>query len=220
MKLVLLHAFPLDEQMWAPQLEAFEDVVAPGLYRAGSSMEAWAESVLRLADGPFALCGASMGGYCALAIARRAPERVTALLLAGARVEADSPERRTGRADTVELIRSGGVAALWEDMRPKLFSEDAPADVVDRARVIALDQDPSCLVGAVEAIRDRPDSTDVVASLDVPLIVGVGEHDPFLSVDEARGSGGRRAHVFHGSGHLPSMERPDEFNALLSEILE
>ncbi|MBA3717898.1 MAG: alpha/beta fold hydrolase [Actinobacteria bacterium] len=216
MTLVLLHAFPLDGRMWEPL--ARDDAIAPRLYRPGSTMDEWAAGVLEQVEGPFLACGASMGGYCALALARRAPDRLTGLVLAGARIEADSPERRAGRADTIELIRSRGPSGLWEDMRPKLFPETAPAAVVEQARGIALEQDADELVRGVEAIRDRTDSASVVARLGIPLVMAVGEHDPFLSVEEARATGGR-LHVFEGAGHLPAMERPAEFNRLLDSVL-
>jgi pimeloyl-ACP methyl ester carboxylesterase len=215
--IVLLHAFPLDERMWKPQVEALagHDVVTPNLYRLGPSMDAWAETVLAAADGPLVVAGASMGGYCALAIARRAPERLAGLLLAGARVEADSPERRESRAETIELIRTEGAAGLWEAMRPKLFPEHASREIVEESRQIVLDQEPDDLVRAIEAIRDRPDSRLVLGSLDVPVVVAVGEHDPFLPREEAPPG---RLHVFDGVGHLPSLERAAEFNRLLLEL--
>lgn len=216
MTLVLLHAFPLDERMWEPL--GRDDAVAPRLYEPGSTMDEWADAVLEQVDGSFLACGASMGGYCALAIARRAPERLTGVVLGGARVEADSPERRAGRADTIELIRTHGPSGLWDDMRPKLFPETAAPEVVELARDIALDQDADDLVRGVEAIRDRPDSSSVVARLGVPLVMAVGEHDPFISVEEARATGGR-VEVFEGAGHLISMEQPEEFNRLLDELL-
>jgi pimeloyl-ACP methyl ester carboxylesterase len=214
--LVLLHAFPLDERMWEPL--GRDGAVTPRLYDRGNSMDEWAAAVLEEVEGPFLACGTSMGGYCALAIARRAPERLTGLVLAGARIDADSRERRAGRADTIELIRTHGPSGLWEDMRPKLFPEAADAEVVDFARNLALDQRADDLVRAVEAIRDRDDSSSLVASLGVPLVMAVGEHDPFISVEEARASGGR-LHVFDEVGHLPALERPDEFNSLLDELL-
>lgn len=221
MNILLLHALPLDERMWASLGRT--DATAPNLYRLGSSMDAWAESILDRMDGFFVACGASMGGYCALAIARRAPERLDGLVLAGARVEADSPERRAARADTIELIRTEGAAGLWEDMRPKLFPDTVSDEVVERARKLALEQDPDGLVAGVEAIRDRPESTDVVATLEVPVVIAVGEHDPFISVDEARATAGAardgRLHVFEGVGHLPSIERPEDFNRVLEELL-
>jgi len=223
-KVVLLHAFPLDERMWAPQLAALEghEVVAPNLYDlGGNSMDGWAERILGDLDGDFVAVGASMGGYVALALARRAPEQVQALLLAGARPNADSAERRAGRAATIELIEEDGAVGLWENQRDKLFGEQAPADAVELGRQIALSRDRGELQWAVEAIRDRPDSTDVFRAH--PVVVALGATDVYFPVDEARtfveGSPQARLVVFERSRHLPNLEQPDEFNALLSELL-
>jgi len=215
MTVLLLHALPLDERMWEPQRAALDDVVAPRLYGRGNTMEAWAGSILAEVSGELAVVGASMGGYCALEIARQAPERVLGLVLAGARIDADSPERREGRAKTIELIRERGAEGLWEDMRPKLFPPDE-TDAVGLARRLALEQRPEELAAAVEAIRDRRDSTDVVAALECPVLFAVGTSDPFVSPQEAPPSAELR--VFE-TGHLPSLERADEFNAVLAEFL-
>jgi pimeloyl-ACP methyl ester carboxylesterase len=224
MNVVLLHALPLDSRMWEPQREALSDheLIAPDLYDLGSSMEEWARAVLARVEGDFAVVGASMGGYAALAVARMAPERVRALVLAGSRADPDTAERRAGRAATLELIRGGGAAALWDDMRPKLFPDDADPDVVESARRLALDQEPEGLVRAVTAIRDRVDSTDVVEALKAPVLVAVGDDDPFVPVAvaealAARARDGRIA--VYRSGHLVSLERPGEFNRELQALL-
>src|SRR5437763_12130213 len=116
--------------MWEPQWEVLEEheVTAPRLYGRGPTMAEWADSVVAEADGELALVGASMGGYCGLALAARAPERVRGLLLVGARPDADSAERRAGRADTIELIRTEGPEGLWQSMVPKLFTTAANGD--------------------------------------------------------------------------------------------
>ena len=215
MTILLLHALPLDERMWEPQRAAFGDAVAPRLYGRGASMEGWARSILAEVDGEFAAVGASMGGYCALELLRQAPERVRGLVLVGARVEADSPERREGRARLLELIRSGGAEALWEYMRPKLFPP-GDTDAVAFARGLALEQRPDELAVAVEAIRDRRDSTEVVARFERPVLFAAGREDPFVSETEAPPLVQARA---FDTGHLPSLERPDEFNAVLAEFL-
>jgi 3-oxoadipate enol-lactonase len=222
---VLLHAFPLDSRMWAAQREVLADhqVLAPDLYDLGSSMAEWARAILPQIDGDFVVVGASMGGYAALALAELAPERVRALVLAGSRADPDDAERLERRAFTIELIRKGGPAALWEDMRAKLFSEDADAAVVERGRAMALGRDRDGLIRAVEAIRDRGDTTDVVESLEAPVLVAVAEEDPYVprAVAEdlaARARDGRIA--IYAGGHLPNLERPDEFNRALDALLD
>jgi pimeloyl-ACP methyl ester carboxylesterase len=148
-------------------------------------MDMWAMALLREVWGEFVLVGASMGGYCALTLARLAPERVQALVLAGAPVGADSPERRDDRMDTIGKIQSGGAEALWDKMS-HLLTSGASEEVAQRIHALALEQSAQDLIDAVRTIRDRPDSSDVLAGLEVPVRVVVGEADPLLSVEEAK----------------------------------
>ena len=219
MKTLLLHAFPLDERMWEPQRDGLGDVelVTPRLYGRGRTMDEWADSLLRELEDEVVAVGASMGGYCALALARRAPERVRGLVLAGSRADPDSPERRAARADTIAVIRRQGAAGLWEQMRTRLFPEDADPALVERARRITVEQDPDELVAAVEAIRDRRDTSDVLAALGDRSLVVLGDADPFVSPEDVPA---RNVHVLPQCGHLPSMQRATEFNRLLAKALE
>jgi len=224
-KVVLLHAYPLDERMWEPQLEALRDyeVVTPRLYGRGRTIDEYAASVLAEADGELVLVGASLGGYTALAMAQREPARVRALALVGARADADSTERRAGRAETKALIEEGGAEALWESQRTKLLLEDARPEAVDLAQGQALDRSNEELVEALEAIRDRDDHSATLAGFPGPVLVAVGEGDLFFPPEEAE----QQAHtaprgrfrVFAGAAHLPNLEQPDEFNAALAGFL-
>jgi pimeloyl-ACP methyl ester carboxylesterase len=224
-RVLLLHAFPLDERMWDPQREALRDheAIAPNLYAlAGQSMDAWAMELLRQAWGELVVVGASMGGYAALALARLAPERVRALVLAGARADADSPERRDDRMETIERIRSGGAQALWDKMSP-LLTAGASDDAGRPVHGLALEQSGEDMIKAVRAMRDRPDSTDVLTSLPSPVLLVVGEADPLLAPEEAAGLAASapngRAVTIKGAGHLPSLQQPDRFNAELLALL-
>lgn len=225
MNVMLLHAFPLDERMWEPQLETLRDyeVATPRLYGRGALLDEWAASLLEETDGELALVGASLGGYVALAITNRAPERVRGLALVGARADADSPERRAARADTISLIEAGGAEALWENQRPKLLLDAASEEVVDRTRELVLARSTDELTGAVRALRDRADGSATFESFDGSSLVAVGEGDQFFPPDEAEALAGRARHgrlrIFAGARHLPSLEQPDEFNAELAGFL-
>jgi pimeloyl-ACP methyl ester carboxylesterase len=211
--ILLLHAFPLDERMWQPQREALagHDVRAPRLYGRGRTMDDWAASVAGEVEGEVVVVGASMGGYCALALARRAPERVRGLLLVGSRPDADSDERRAGRADTIALIRREGPDGLWRFMEPKLFADSKNADPALMFR------DTDALVGAVEAIRDREDSTQLARDFEGPLQFVAGEHETFVTADELLEFDLKEV---AGAGHLVNIERPAEFNVILLEFLD
>jgi pimeloyl-ACP methyl ester carboxylesterase len=212
-KVLLLHAFPLDKSMWEPQRAALAglEVIAPRLYGRGQTMNEWADSIAGETQGDLAVVGASMGGYCALALARRAPERVRGLLLAGSRPDADSDERRAGRQDTIELIRNEGLDGLWRMMAPKLFHDQSVAD----EHLVYRDAD--ALVTALAAVRDREDSTDVVRSFSGPVQFVIGEFDPYVSAEEVSEFDVRE---LRGAGHLVNLERPDEFNVILREFVD
>jgi pimeloyl-ACP methyl ester carboxylesterase len=223
---VLLHALPLDERMWEPTRKALRSVgaesVAPRLYGRGRTMEDWAASILGEVDGGgLVLVGASMGGYCAQRLLAYADAR--ALVLVGARAGADTPERRQARDETIRLIREEGLEALWEKQRPALLAADADPAVVERARQLVLSQDPEELTTAVAAMRDRPDSTDLLRETAAPVLVARGEHDGFLTAEEAEAMAAAArngtTHTFAGSGHLPSLERPEDFNRVVEDFL-
>jgi pimeloyl-ACP methyl ester carboxylesterase len=208
--LVLLHAFPFDERMWERQSRLLPDARVPRLYGPGSSMDAWAQSLAAELDGELTLVGASMGGYCALALARRVPDRVRRMLLVGSRPDADSQEGRARRDETIALIRRDGADGVWRSLRPKLFANESRAD--ERL----LFRDPESLERGVAAMRDRADSRDVARSFGDRLRFVIGEHDSFVSADELRDYDVR---VVHGAGHLPNLEAPEAFDAPLQEFL-
>jgi len=222
MKIALLHALPFDERIWEPQLPALtgHEVHAPKLYDLGSSTDEWALAVLQQVPGQLVAVGASMGGYTAAAIARLAPERLLGIVLSGSRADADAPERRPLRDRWIEIARERGGEGMWEEVASSFFPDDADRAVVERAHSIARDQEPEGLVRAITAIRDRPDSTEAVVG-GPPLLVVAGARDPLIPPEVGRAlaaSAGGRVEVLP-CGHLPNMERPDEFNRVLAEFL-
>lgn len=224
MKIALLHAFPFDERMWEPQLAALaeHEVYAPRLYDLGSSVDEWALGVLQHLPGPLVAVGASMGGYTAVGIARLAPERLLGLVLSGSRADADPPERRPLRERWIQVAQEQGGEGAWEEAGRTFFPEDADPAVLERAHEIAAEQDPEGLVRAIEAIRDRPDSTEAVTS-GIPLLVVAGDRDLLIPVEVGRAlveaSANGRLEVLEGCGHVPSIERPAEFNGILTSFL-
>src|SRR3546814_14553008 len=101
--LALLPGLLCDAALWQPQVEALADLAEPWVadLTAQDSTVAMAESVLAAMPRRFALAGLSMGGYVALEIVARAPERVSRLALLDTRFHTDSArseERRVGKA--------------------------------------------------------------------------------------------------------------------------
>jgi pimeloyl-ACP methyl ester carboxylesterase len=203
-KVLLLHGWPRDERMWERQLallsaEGFA-AEAPRLYGRGPSIDGWAAQLLRDSDEPLVVVGASMGGYCALALARRAPERVVGMVLAASRADADSWDRRRYREDQIADLRSSNA-------HPQVYGEPTSED----------------LAVAQEAMRDRLDLTGIVASFGGPLLVCIGDLDELVSVDEAltlsESALQGALEVFAGAGHFLSLDQPERFDEVLLDFL-
>jgi 3-oxoadipate enol-lactonase len=205
MKVLLLHAWPLHERMWERELALLADAgfeaEAPRLYGRGPSIDGWAAQLLRESEDPLVPVGASMGGYCALALARRAPERILGMVLAGSRADADSWDRRRARELQIAELRAG----------------DAPPPVLPS------DPTPEDLVIAQEAMRDRLDLRGVVSSFGGPLLVCIGDRDDVVSVEEAQGIADSALQgtleVFTDAGHFLTTDQPERFGVVLLDFL-
>jgi 3-oxoadipate enol-lactonase len=227
---LLLHAFPLDARMWDAQRRALEgagyEVIAPDLPGAEADIGfgGWADRVLGEVEGDFIPVGISMGGYLTFELWRRARTRIPALVLADTRATADTPEQRQARDDTICLLGEDGFEPFWNGLAPKLFSAGADPDVVARAHALAVEQQITGLVAALMTLRDRDDSTATLATIDVPVLVVVGEEDALTPPSDAAEleDGVRLARLVRlpGAGHLTPLEQPDEFNRALLSFLD
>jgi pimeloyl-ACP methyl ester carboxylesterase len=78
-------------------------------------------------------------------------------------------------------------------------------------------------IGALEAMKNRPDSTDELTQIDVPTLIIVGENDGVTPPEQSRKMhehiGGSRLVVIPEAGHISNIEAPEAFNGALGEFL-
>jgi pimeloyl-ACP methyl ester carboxylesterase len=227
--ILLLHGFPLDARMWDGQVSALEQAgyesLAPNLpgREPDNDLTNWAGRVLQLLPGDFVPVGCSMGGYLIFELWRQASARIPAAVFIDTRAGADTPEVREGRGETIRILGEDGFNAFWKLQEPKLFGPEAPPDVVERARAIAAEQPITNLVATLQALASRPDSSETAASLDVPVLVIVGEEDVLTPPIEAE----QLAELLPiaqlvripGAGHLTPLEQPARVNEELMVFL-
>jgi pimeloyl-ACP methyl ester carboxylesterase len=218
-RLVLLHALPLDGGMWDAEQDLLPGhTLAPTLYRLGASLTDCAEGVLSLAgDEPLVVVGCSVGGSCALEVARAAPDQVEAIVLVGAKAGV-RPDPAL-RDEAVRLLTESGLEAAWEAYWRPLFGPATAAETIARARRMALAQDVDDVVRGVRAFHDRRDLTAFAEAWPKPLVVISGDHDraPLPATAAAVATGpNRRFHLVSNCGHYVNLERPAEFRALLA----
>jgi pimeloyl-ACP methyl ester carboxylesterase len=187
------------------------------------SMAAIAKRVLDDAPPRFALAGLSMGGYVALEIMRRAPERIAKLALLDTNGRDDSPEAQQKRRANIALAESGHFAQVIEEVWPALVHPDRRADTVLKQIHVAMCNDvgPEAYVRQQKAILTRADSRPLLPSIRCPALVLVGAEDeltpPFLSEEIAAGIPGARLVKVPECGHLSTLERPEAVTKALVE---
>lgn len=241
--LVLIHGYPLNRKIWQPQLQSLTDaarVIAPDLRGSGESdvppppysIERLADDVAELLDDlkidePAVIAGLSMGGYVALAFYRRHMARAAGLILAATRAGADSEAGKANRDKSIALAKEKGADAIAESMLPKMLAPEtyrAKPGLVQEVRHIMASSPLDGVIGDLEAMRDRPDATELLGGILKPVLVIHGQEDQLIPPSEAEATYGRlpnaRLALVPGAGHLVNMEQPEAFEAEVRTFLK
>ena len=238
-----IHGYPLNSAMWEPQMEDLAGtvrVIAPDLRGHGRSepmpgpysVGLLADDCLGLLDylgieNPVVVCGLSMGGYVAFEFFRRYPERVAGLILVSTKAKPDTPEGKEARDAAIAKAKKEGVAAVAADMLPKLLASqtyDEDSELVEFVQEMMEDTSLEGMVGALQAMKDRPDSTPTLATIDVPTLIIHGADDQLIPLSEARAMQaaieGSELVVIPEAGHLPNLEQIDLFSDAVLDFLD
>lgn len=234
--LILVHGHPFDRTMWEPQLEQPGwRVIAPDLRGYGETtvvpgvtpLSTFAGDIAALLDhlgvARFVLGGLSMGGQIVLECQRLFPDRIRGLVLADTFAQADTPEGRRNRTEMADRLEREGMEGYAEEVLPKMV---APINLASAGEIAFRMMRHAPAEGAAAALRgraERPDYTDLLGTITVPTLVIVGSDDAFTPVADAQylhdRIPGSTLAVIEDAGHLPNLERPDEFGKAVDEFL-
>ncbi len=239
--ILFIHGFPFDRTVWRHQLAGLSrwKRIAPDLRGAGaSSAPADGYSVARYADDIVqvldalgleraVVCGLSLGGYVLFELLRRHPGRVRAAVFCSSKAAADSAEARRGRDEMAALAEREGSRAVAERLLPQLLAAAtfaAQPDVVAHVREMIERTPVPGLVGALRALRDRPDSTSMLGAIGVPSLVVAGQDDKIAPADGLRAMAeaipSARFAVIPAAGHLAPLEQPLATSRALADFLD
>ena len=173
--------------------------------------------------------GLSMGGQIVLEFHRLYADRLAGSVIAASSARADDEAAQRFRRDTADRIVREGMAAYAAELLPKMVAAASPRQVADRVSDMMRNAPVEGAAAALRGRAERPDYVELLPKIDVPTLVVVGTEDEFTPVAEAElmagqiglsvGSPGATLEVIDGAGHLPNLERPEDFNAVLEEFL-
>jgi 3-oxoadipate enol-lactonase len=238
--LVLSHSLACDLTMWDEQVGALSrnfrvlryDTRGHGRSDASPApytLELLADDLKALLDGlqirRTHFAGLSMGGMIGQTFALRHPEVLQTLILCDT-TSAYPPSVVPVWAERTRTARKQGMTALVDSTLARWFTapfRNSRPDVMQRFAALIAGTPVEGYVGCSDALV-RIDVTARLATLRLPALVIVGEHDPGTPPAMAQAIHqhlpGSELALIRGAAHISNVEQPEEFNRLVLDFLQ
>jgi len=218
--LVLLPGSGCTAALWS-RLTLPGDVVTPRALEE-PTLDGEVDRLLELLPARFALAGLSLGAIVAMALVRRAPERVSRLCLMSTNPYAPTPAQHEAWAAQREVLRTGSARELQESLLPVLLSpgrEDLVASTLAMADDLGTDTYAAQLRLQSTRVDERPGLTGVRC----PTLVVAARGDRLCPVERhveiARLVPGAELVVLEDCAHLSPLEQPEALSRQLRRWL-
>ncbi len=239
--IIFIHGFPFCSEMWKPQVNAMSsfyycityDVRGLGKSDVGDgqyTIDFFVDDLFALMDylkiQKAILCGLSMGGYIAQRAIQRNPERVTGLILCNTKSEADTNQAKINRSNAIKLIKTEGIPAFAENFLKQIFSDFTYAhnpQAVELIRQIIYNTSPLGMCGVQLALACRIDTSDLLSTLQIPVLLIAGQYDsfapPVVMEEMSKKISNSEYHILPHSAHMSNLEDTELFNKILLDFL-
>lgn len=227
--IVMVPGLLCDEALWQFQIpllkEAGYNIFIPKPTNK-DTISALADEVLGQAPARFTLMGLSMGGYICLEIMRKAPERVAKLIITNSSAREDTPETKRRRRALISMAKIGKFKGVTPKLLPLLIHPDRLDDddltqiIMDMAERVGRD----AFENQQKAILSRVDSRESLKEIECETLIIGGDEDAITPVEMAEEMAeliaNTRLTIVKGCGHLAPLEKPDQFNDLLTDFID
>jgi pimeloyl-ACP methyl ester carboxylesterase len=215
------------ELLWEQQLPVVSSFGTPQIFaqREHDHIGAMAQSVLDASPARFTLVAHAMGGFVAFEMLRRDPARVEKLVLMSTLAPADTPKQTVRREGYLRLVEQGKFDGIIEERIPMLIhpSRTGESTLTGKLRRMAQDTGPDIFQRQQRAIMSRRDSRPSLAEISCPTLLVFGREDGITTMDHQRemldAIPGARLEILETCGHMMTLEKPQEVNALLSAFI-
>lgn len=237
---VLLHGYLGSKEIWEKNIPALSKsfrVIAIDLPGHGEtdcfgyvhSMDLMAKCVKKVLDSlrikKYVIIGHSMGGYAALAFADLFPESLTGLGLCHSSALPDSEEKKKDRDRAIKLVKADKRVYTKNTIRNLFATKNLKylKDEVTFATKIAQGTTKRGAVAALEGMKDRPNREMILAMVNYPVLMTIGEHDnilPFkLLLEQADTIRNKTVLYLEHDGHFGFLESPLVVNKVFKKFV-
>jgi pimeloyl-ACP methyl ester carboxylesterase len=238
---MLIHGFGEDCRIWKHQVEFLQSknkIIVPDLRGSGASahlvahdsIDLMAEDILQILNheqiNSCIVLGHSMGGYIALSLMDKYPERFNALGLIHSTAYADNENKRQARLKSIEFIQQNTSFEFIKATIPSLFSEtfkQKHPEQVDELIQQGNQFSKESLINYYKAMMNRPERTTVLKETLKPVLFFIGSEDKSVSPDDALHQSSfpnicKVEYVEH-IAHMGMLESTSKLNNTLEEFL-
>ena len=225
--LLLVPGLLCTERLFRPQIDALTGSAKASIgdHRHDSDLSTIAARILGSAPERFALAGLSMGGYIALEIMRQAPQRVLRLALLDTSARPDTAQQTARRKELIAMAQDGRFGDVISALIPNFIhpARHGDKELVTILESMALETGVDAFVRQQNAIMNRVDSRPGLGAISCPVDIIVGAQDaltpPELAREMASAIPGARLHEIADCGHIATLERAEQVNAILRDWL-
>jgi len=224
--LVLLGGHMCDARIFGPQISEFSKdrmVIVPHVM-TGRSLAEYVRGLLDQLPRKFAVVGYEMGGFAAMELLHKVPDRVTRIALISTNALADTPQDSAARETDITKARAGcGYSVIEERSLAAIGNGRHRASTLQIVRDMAAGLGPDVMVEQLRAIQKRSDQQSTLRKCRVPSAVICGELDPLTQPKRHEFMATlihyATLHIIPNAGHYPTLEQPELINAALREWL-
>lgn len=238
--LVFLHGFCEDSSLWETYVEPFKSqhqVILIDLMGFGKSEVPKVATINYLAKAIKAvleelkiekclMIGHSLGGYVTLAFAELFPDFLSGICLFHSHPFADSAAKKANRQKAINFINHHGTRPFLKQLIPTLFSErfrNEKREVINEMIEKAALYDKNGIISALEAMKNRPDYTTILETLEVPVLMIIGKQDAVIPYTDSL----KMSHLpkvalvrfLEEVGHVGMLEATEKTQEILSEFI-
>ncbi len=193
----------------------------PGPYSMGALVTDAEQLLDHLGVRDAVFVGLSIGGMIAQGLAVKRMDQVRAMVISNTAAKIGTREMWE---DRIAAVRAGGIAALSDAILERWFSKPfrATPDLVLWRNMLER-QPAGGYIGCSAAIAGT-DLMTPTSGLALPTLAIAGSEDGSTPPDLVRETAdlikGARFHLIRGAGHLPCVEKPDDYARVLTEFLK
>lgn len=236
---ILLHGFLESLEIWndfTAQLEKEFSVLSidlPGHGRSGlldevNSMTDMAEVVMAVADyekvGNFVVCGHSMGGYVAVELAKREPNRIKGMVLLHSHVAPDDEQGKENRRRTINIVKLNHTGFIRQFI-PDLFAEENRERLASEIEILsnrAASTSAKSIISSLQGMKERTGGLELLIETEMPVLFVIGRNDSRMPYQKimAQTMMARNVQVqlLDKVGHMGFLEAPEKIFPVIRDF--